>query len=149
MLVNLRIGDSHRDGHGKYDDQYYEVNCENQRELLEAYSEGVKICGVNLQEDCASEYEDISITIGDFKKLYKHGILNDDDLKYAMEEYEDDIDVSFEELEDTKKFECFFCEMDFDILWLEIAKLGKPDLKYNKTSNKVPRIDIGGYGLYW
>jgi len=153
MLIKLITGSTA--GHGKTEDYYYDVNVEHSKELWDAYKRGVEICGVDLTKDLCTEYEDNGITIGDLRKLFKHDVIvEDDDIKaYVLGTINDGVAekaACFDDLDDNdKEFYFFGNGEEFHDVWLEIAKLGNPDLKYRSASRQVVEFNIGGYGLFW
>ena len=119
--ILLKLGDWSDDGHGKTEDVFIQCNL-TMEELQAAYKKGSKKVGVNLSDDVCCEYEDSSIDDETRNELEKAGL----ELPYS----EWGIDAT-----------------DFANLWMAIATIGNPDLKWEHDNLNVPTIDIGGYGL--
>ncbi len=130
-MINLVVGDWSHDGHSMTEQATIKCNLEK-KDLEKAYEKGSKKVGFDLTEEVCADYEDMSMPAEIVEKLKAAGI---DALEYA-EKDEDEEDLSF-----AYNWEAFV------ELWLRIARLGNPELKYEMSSSESPNINIGGYGL--
>lgn len=128
-LVNLVVGDWSHDGHCKTEVITISSTF-NKTQLERAYKKGTQKIGFDLTEDVCSKYEDMSVPVDVIDKLRASGVKVED---------------LIEQNENTWSF-AFNCEA-FAEVWLEIAKLGSPELEYEFCSIDDPNINIGGYGL--
>lgn len=129
-MINLVVGDWSHDGHNMTEQSTIKCNLEK-KDLEKAYKKGTKVVGFNLTEEVCADYEDMSMPAEIAEKLKVAGI---DANEYV--EHEDGEELSFA-----------YNHEAFTELWLRIAQLGNPDLKYEMSSNESPNINIGGYGL--
>lgn len=130
--VDLVVGDWSQDGHCKTTTVTI-LSTHSRRALDEAYKLGVRVTGVDLTADVAQEYEDNIIPAAALEKLEAHGL----DRKKVFDDggYGDD----------ENRYDLW--PDSFVDIWLFIAKVGDPDLRYRRTQ-KPAAIRIGGYGLY-
>lgn len=135
-VVNLVIGDWSNDGHCMRETVTVGVNL-TRDELFQAYQDGSKKVGFNLTDDAAADYEDRTMLRKHWDILVTAGLKSDDffTTDWEKEEHANESDEPYVTL-----------HVDaFAELWLFIAQLGNPNLKYEKAEN--PDINIGGYGL--
>lgn len=131
-LINLIVGDWSHDGHSMTETITISCNLDK-KETVKAYKKGTKKVGFDLTDDVCSDYEDMSVDPEVIKKMREAGIRVEDFIK----QYEDDSSWSFE-----------YDATSFAEVWLQIARLGNPDLEYEINVHDSPNINIGGYGLY-
>lgn len=137
MRIKFSIGDWSHDGHSKSDNFIVDVNL-TKEELDKAFMDGCTLMGLD-KEQCTStsfqfcqDYEDSAIPEQVLKGMEKFGLNPDhyfDGYHYNREESTG-------------------CYDTFHLLWLDIAKLGNPNLIYTKCEGEVTYY-IGGYGLYY
>lgn len=134
--ITLTVGDWSHDGHSKT--EVVTVRCNIDKKNLEkAYKNGTKKVGFNLTENVCADYEDMSVTPEIIKKLKDAGINSEDFIENESDEGDDDNCWSF----------AYNCEAFAD-LWMTIAKLGDPDIKYELCEDNDTNINVGGYGLF-
>jgi len=132
-FITLTLGDWSHDGHSQTD--VITVRCNvDKKDLEKAYKKGTKKLGFDLTEDVCADYEDMSASADVIEKLKTAGIKPED---FIENEDEDDEGWSF----------AYNVEA-FASLWLRIAQLGDPDLKYELVETNPNNINIGGYGLF-
>lgn len=137
MRVKFWVGDWSHDGHNQCDSFVVDVNL-TKPELDKAFHDGCKLMGLEKAQCKAlnflfcSEYEDVKIPQEIIDGMDKVGLSPD---KYFDMFYKDESKWSGNY--DT-----------FHILWLDIAKLGNPDLTYQECVSEET-YHIGGYGLYF
>lgn len=135
MKLNLVVGDWSRDGHGMSNKYLYDVNLSKEA-LAQAFLDGCAKIGITKQEysekdfgfQFCKRYSDYRVPQSFIDKLVAAGL---DPLEYFGEwekEYSGEADM-------------------FPVLWLDIAKLGNPDLVYEQCLPDKTYY-LGGYGLY-
>lgn len=127
--INLVVGDWSHDGHSKTETVTILSNLDK-KALEKAYKKGSKKVGFDLETDVCADYEDMSMSEDISEKLKAAGIKPHDYVE------EDEAGLSFS-----------YNHEAFATLWLDIARLGNPDLKYEITADNNTTINIGGYGL--
>lgn len=134
--IVLAVGDWSGDGHGKADNFVFKTNLTS-KEIKEAYKKGVEICGVDITNQC-QDYEDSTVTKNVWNNLLKYELIS----KYHLKEVENEPSWS------TIKHNTYLNPEEYVNIWLGIAKLGNPDLEFERSGpeNTIP---IGGYGLYY
>jgi hypothetical protein len=120
--IKLVVGDYSCDGHGRSEDFYILSNLAH-KELTSAFYKGEEIIGISFY-DQLSEY--------DTRHLDQHTI---DKMAMYFDVYGIDADYWIQPHE----------YVDY---WLQIAKVGNPDLKFDYDDGSEPIIEIGGYGLF-
>ena len=133
-LIQLESGDHSADGHGQTDVISIMSNLTSS-DLIKAFNDGLKVLRVKREEygyglNFCSGYGESRIPESLCESLRINGIDPADFSRERISE-ESDIKVGVD---------------TYPLLWLEIAKLGNPKLKYEETS--VEQIGIGGYGLF-
>lgn len=131
--VILVVGDQSHDGHSRTCDIHIKCN-KDAYTLRTAYANGVRISGVDLTRDIANNYEDSLFPDDEVEKLKIHGF---DREKFLNPMDEKDLDGKWYIMEPE-----VFAEV-----WMFIAKIGEPDIKWQIISPSR-RIWIGGYGLF-
>lgn len=131
-LLTLRVGDWGGDGHERTEDILVRVN-KPPEDIETAYYAGVKVCEVDIKK-LVADYEEWDIPSAELRKLHQHGILRD--WNFDEESLSEDFSLLYE------------IDMYAEI-YLRIAQLGDPDLKYETVENdENPVLCIGGYGLF-
>lgn len=132
--ITLVVGDWSHDGHNMT--QNFIIRCNlTVKELDKAYKAGVKKVKVDLTEDVARDYEDYVLSKADAQKFAKTGF----EFTEKLFEPSEDEDGAYNIV--------FGCE-SFGALWLHIAKVGNPKLKWQEADEERATINIGGYGLF-
>lgn len=126
----LVIGDNSGDGHEKSEDIYVSANAD----LSAAYNKGTELLGFDFCKTCCEKYHDSYVSHEKIKKLVELGLPDwtlaedgDPELTYGYQ-----LDAS-----------------SFADIYLFICKLGNPSLELTVTSDDVPEIHVGGYGLFY
>ncbi len=131
--ITLTLGDWSHDGHSQT--EVITVKCNvDKKDLEKAYKKGTKKVGFDLTEDVCADYEDGSVSDEVIEKLRDAGIKPED---FAEKGDADDEGWSL-----AYDYEAFAG------LWMRIAQLGDPDLKYEVAPTNPNNINIGGYGLF-
>lgn len=131
-LLTLRVGDYSRDGHEQTEDVLVRVN-KSPVDIEAAYLKGVKACEVDIKS-LVADYEQWDIPSAELRKLHQRGILRD--WNFDEEGLSEDFSLLYE------------IDMYAEI-YLRIAQLGDPELKYETVENdENPVLCIGGYGLF-
>lgn len=132
-LLTLRVGDWGGDGHERTEDILIRVN-RSSVDIETAYCAGVEVCEVDIKS-LVADYEEWNIPSGELRKLHRHGILRD---------------WNFDDEESLSEDFSLLYEIDmYAEIYLRIAQLGDPDLKYETVDNEEnPVLCIGGYGLF-
>jgi hypothetical protein len=133
MRVKFMVGDWSHDGHSQDDSFIVDVNL-TQQELDAAFLNGCALMELDAAQ-CKSlsflfcnEYEDSTIPQKFIDGMNKVGLDPDN--------YFENYDGKYSGETNT-----------FHLLWLDVAKIGNPNLVYQEcVSDRVYRI--GGYGLY-
>lgn len=127
MKIRLIMGDTSDDGHGKTITICYDVNVSSY-ELKQAFIRGTDTLGVDLEEIC-SGYGDNILDNEDYEKLSKH--IDVESIGFDI--FEDEINIPHEAYAE---------------LWMRIAQVGDPSIKFELLHDTDDEIDIGGYGLF-
>lgn len=122
-LFELVVGDGSGDGNGQTNSYFLKIN-KSSSELWEAYAKGVRIVEVDLENE-VNEYQQRELT-----SVFVEAISKYVDLKEIVDEYEGKWSL------DTGSYVS---------LWLLIAKLGNPSLKYQFLNPHS--MNVGGAGL--
>lgn len=122
--LELVIGDSSGDGHGRTSSETYRTNLDG-RKVEAGYRKGTEILGFDFVTTVAREYSrDSNIAPEHWYKLIEHGcphIDEDDDRVWR------DAHAS---------------------IYLWIAQLGEPTLVFEPGRSNVFKINVGGYAYY-
>lgn len=125
--IELMTGDWSYDGHGHTSSM--SISCNRSRdELRDAYARGAKITGVDLTKEVACNFEDNGLPLKFVERLMAHGFV-------PAESVDGNEDEGYTLWTDS-----------FPLVWLFIASVGDPDLRYEEVTDS--RIRIGGYGLF-
>lgn len=128
-MIELVVGDWSHDGHEKT--KTFRVTCnKTAAKLKTAYKAGVEVCGLDLKDTVAVEYEDSILATEDASKLAAAGI-------------------PVAELVDGSSDNDGFCLTtdSFAELYMRIANLGAPDLTWDYV--EANQVEVGGYGLFY
>jgi hypothetical protein len=134
-MISILLGDDSGDGHGKC--HIAHINSSHTVDELKEFAlKGAKKAGIHWSDICA-DYEDNMISSEIMQKLEKAGINHHKWVdKYSYTSYQED------------PYEGYTCWIDDYInLWIELVKLGNPECVIDVV--KIPKIDIGGYGLFF
>lgn len=133
-IITLVVGDPSGDGHRETDTFTIKTNLSKQ-ELTKAYEKGSKLLGFDFKEHICCEYEDsilpeeeLNILLG--KDLILKDIVDD----YFLQKYKNSGILNLD-------------SDSYTNIFLFIVKLGNSEFEY--TYEKLPTIDIGGYGLFF
>jgi hypothetical protein len=129
--IKLTVGDPSGDGHNETRDTVIETNFDI-NEILEAYEHGCELLGIDL-EQCCVKFNDQTIPTEVVAALNAKG------LKHLFE-------ISH------TQGEAPYWTADPDSYthaWMRIAKYGNPKFAYAIVTDKIPSIDIGGYGVFY
>ena len=155
--IEILVGDICGDGHRHRESFVVRSNFPKAR-LVNAFEIGSASIGFNLSTSVGAQYEDTGLE-GAFAHLLKNAGI--DPLLFVEEE-----PVFITHKEGCKKPWCncpsyvdpkwenvlsvaAISPVGFFSLWLEIAKLGRPELEYEViVKDYESRINIGGYGLF-
>lgn len=129
--IKLVVGDYSRDGHEKSTDVYISCNL-TAKEIEKAYKKGVKVVGLDVRENVASEYQDSYVLKEHYEKLKKAGYTEE------LEPYDNDAETS-------TKF--YINDDSFAEMFMFVAKVGNPDLEYELVEDS-DSVNVGGYGLF-
>ena len=132
--ITLLTGDPGGDGHEKTDSIMITSNL-SPKELEEAFIRGEKVIGIDFANQFR-DYESNQLPFEMIQKMSKHF-----DTGYDIPEDidSDDVNSSYDET---------LRSNDYTHLWLEIAKVGNPELVY-EYCNTGYHLEIGGYGLFY
>lgn len=132
-LLTLRVGDWSGDGHERTEDILVRVN-KSSVDIETAYYKGVKVCEVDVKS-LVADFEEWDIPSAELRKLHRNGILRD---------------WNFDDEESLSEDFSLLYEIDMYVeIYLRIAQLGDPDLKYETVdTDENPVLYIGGYGLF-
>ena len=132
--IRLVVGDWSGDGHEKTQDIWILSN-RTEKQIQKAYKAGTKQVGFDLSETVCRNYEDCYISKEKLKTLASLGMVlrSHDGTPYELEQDEDRFVMEAETFAD---------------MYLFIASLGDPDLKYQYDYTPDNHINIGGYGLF-
>lgn len=121
--LKLIVGDWNFDGHGRTQEFIIESNI-SIYDLRLAYIAGEEIIGV------------------DFSKIFSNHDQNfmPKSLEEKLSKY---IDLSIFDLDQNIDPE------EYIHIWLQIAKIGRPDFEYNHIVYNIPEMEVGGYGLFY
>jgi hypothetical protein len=129
--IELVLGDWSRDGHNQTE-SFMILSSLDCGSLERAYKKGSKLVGFNLSEQVCHGYEDNEIDNDHLDKLISLGFNAS-----ILEQYE----------------YCKYTNVpiqlstnDFYMIYMFIARLGNPELKYESLDSES--INIGGYGLF-
>lgn len=153
-MINLVVGDWSNDGHGQAHTYSFEANL-SQTELCEAYEKGSDIVYKAMDDNrtfinrkdildrVADRYESYSVPNEIAVALAKFGI--------KSWSYEDEQEPETRSFINYDKHDNVYTvgdegSEDFAMLYMEIAKIGNPELTYKLIT--FPAITIGGYGLF-
>ncbi len=127
-IIKLEVGDWGEDGHAKSKSVLIRTNFSH-KNILAAQAEAIEKIGFSFADEVADEYEDSQIS-----ETWE-GRLSDVDIQV---EYDGEFDREDRSL----------TVDSYTKVWLELAKLGNPDFKYQiiKADGWIP---IGGYGLFY
>jgi hypothetical protein len=136
--VKLIVGDLSGDGHEKTKTIIVSVN-KTEKELNGAYKKSHKLTGIDFSETCCCDYEEYYISKTVYDSVVKH--FSETTGKKWKELYSrsDDDDYDNGVVEDSE----MFAE-----LYLEFIQLSLPDLVWEFVGDRIPEINIGGYGLF-
>eukprot|EP00040_Diaphanoeca_grandis_P032675 m.198650 g.198650 ORF g.198650 m.198650 type:complete len:137 (-) comp32702_c1_seq2:323-733(-) len=128
------------DGHNMTHQDHFK-STHDSASVHEAYAKGVAICGCDILKQC-TKFEDTHLSADLCKKLLNAGINFTD----MFIEHARGADLSIEGLQ-CEEFGAYLHPESFIDIYLYIASLGEPTLKYERgdTSNELYR---GGYGLF-
>ena len=118
----LIVGDWSHDGHGMTQEFIIESNI-SIYDLRLAYIAGEEIIGVSFSK---------------FFSNYDQSFMSKD-LEEKLSKY---IDLSIFDLDQDLDPE------EYIHIWLQIAKIGRPDFEYKSVDYNIPEMEIGGYGLF-
>ena len=133
--ITLITGDWSGDGHEKTDSVTISSNL-SPKELEEAFIRGEKVIGIDFANQFR-DYESNQLPFEMIQKMSKHF-----DTGYDVPQ---DIDPS--EVDSSRYDETLYSN-DYVHLWLEIAKIGNPELVYEFCKTGLT-LSIGGYGLFY
>lgn len=139
--VDLVVGDWSGDGHSITKTVGIKTNVTIE-ELRKAYQNGVKEVGVDLSEKVCRNYGDYRLSYDIFLKLIAFGELHD----ALFENYEEEIKALKTEEDFTESDYAYLDYERYAQLYLGIAKVGNPAIKYKFVESQS--INIGGYGLF-
>ena len=131
MKITIVVGDWSGDGHSQSDTYVVESNLDKPS-IERAYRIATRQLGFDLIKDVCEAYEENKIAEEVYEKLVENGINIDGLAK------EDELD-------------CDYYGMTPDIwlkLYLDVVKLGNPELQYSILNDHNEELHIGGYGLY-
>lgn len=140
--IRLGVGDIWKDGHGMNKDVYIR-SCINAKDVEKYYKAGCKIVGFDLKEKVATEYED--------RRIYKQHLDSLIIKGFELEKLDDYVDWGDE---GDKVFGSAFLSVEtFVEIFMFIVGLGFKEDCYCEYVwdfyfHDVPRIEIGGYGLF-
>jgi hypothetical protein len=120
-LIALEVGDT-GDGHEKSDFINFDVTGVSRSELLRYYKKGCEILGMDLENQC-SDYEERTLSQA----------FNDALIKCDISTPDENFDIDFN-------------TEDFAELYMRIAKLAEPELKWVRVT--IDSLHIGGYGFF-
>lgn len=130
--IRLIMGDPGGDGHGRSEERICASNlsCE---ELKQAYMAGTKLLGFDFAANICSEYGNSRMSTAYAEKLKALGCTAFDNVR----KYDFDEDKGYT-----------IWHEKYVAIYLFLCKLGNPEFEYELVSNRMPRIYIGGYGLF-
>ena len=133
--ITLITGDWSGDGHEKTDSVTIYSNL-NMKELEAAFTRGEQVIGINFA-DQFSEYEARTLPYEMIQKMSKHF-----DTGFDVPQDIDPNEV------DSSCYDEMLYSREYTHFWLEIAKIGNPELVYEYCKTG-PTLSIGGYGLFY
>lgn len=133
--ITLITGDWSGDGHEKTDSITISSNL-NMKELEAAFTRGEQVIGINFA-DQFSDYEANTLPCEMIQKMSKHF-----DTGFNVPQ-----DIDPDEVDSSRYDETLYSN-DYTHLWLEIAKIGNPELVYEYCKTGLT-LSIGGYGLFY
>lgn len=139
--ISLVLGDWSGDGHLITKTVHIKTNV-TVDELDEAYQNGVKKVGIDLSEKVCRNYGDYRLPYDSFLKLIAFSELHD----ALFENYEEEIKAIKTEEDFTESDYNYLDYERYAKLYLGIARVGNPNIRYKFVEN--PSINIGGYGLF-
>lgn len=133
--ITLLTGDPGGDGHEKTDSVVITSNL-SPKELEEAFIRGEKVIGIDFANQFR-DYESNQLPFEMIQKMSKHF-----DTGFNVPQDIDPNEV------DSSRYDETLCSSEYTDLWLEIAKIGNPELVYEYCKTG-PTLAIGGYGLFY
>lgn len=138
MNYKIVVGDWSGDGHNKTEDFIVSVN-KTKKEILEAYKRTEKDTRVSLTDKLFAEYEDNFMSIEVANSLKKYGVdFNEVDMhiEYCDNDDEYDLPEGYN-----------FTPEGAVVLFMEMAKVNLPDMKYKLLEFEELTKGIG-YGFF-
>lgn len=130
--IRLILGDPGGDGHGRSSEQIIASNLTG-AEVKQAHRLGTKQLGFDFSANICSDYGDSRVSNIDAEKFKELGCTLFDE----MESCDFDEDEGYSIWRD-----------EYVKLYLFLCKLGNPEFEYERISNTMDMVHIGGYGLF-
>lgn len=148
MKIKLIVGDWSGDGHERTEDFLIESNL-SQDQIAQAIIQTENLFEFTFSDFC-SEYEDNTIHSCILDKFIEAQIIDKDFLDDLF--CDEDYDHECHHCETKDEDECVlyyeFTPEAFVELYLRLAKYSIPAFEYIYLDDRVPTIEIGGYGLF-
>lgn len=131
-VVVLMLGDASGDGHDKKEMITIRTNL-TKGEMIDAYSKGIQIIGVDVINSVAVDYEDSHITQEQYDAFTRLGY------QFFIDQDQKD------ELESDGS--CFINKEEYVQMYFFTVKTGDSSFQYLEVLGED--IDIGGYGFFY
>lgn len=131
---HVHVGDWSKDGHSQSDKILMQSNA-SYEQILGAYKASVELTGIDVKRDLCSDYEESKVKKDVADKLKSFGLDTD---KLSIDEDE--------------KGNMYLDPDTFAALWAWFVNLSLPEGKHvseSRGKERIPTIEIGGYGLYY